>query len=504
MTTVAILSRQIEENLPRPGQTAAQAQVPLDMGTGIGGDKGTYFPSSYWRNTIPDRTPYDDSTLRAKWDATYPGRFQPGEILSDAYVRTLCDQAQVDRVRGGRRVGGVASLAWLGPSNPLYVVPRDQPDRTIQAKPSMHTTVGGGLLADMLKAVPLPEDAITQNPAIHKVVTTGPNTTGSFDMGVYYDRQKVGVVQGIRPSDTPKILKPKFDAVLSANGLNPTDVGILGQSIDVTPGLEIRFKIARYRLLKENDTCAPPIKAGDAGDRWANVFQPSKSKLVELFSVSPVDPTGPLELASWGGVIDGHTQSHFGTFANRYDIYGRQLEHQQWGGNACSMVNLPWIDLDVLRDCISRNIVYPSAIPLSLGHAQATPIKYLWPATRGDGIEYGRPDMIPEGARISLHPSKAEQYKVWLATKVSPEWLPVVRAIMGSGDAGVEDAYGAIPRDKTGSGVNLQLRGYMNYPGKSWPSVLTRYATDGNAANWYMMQIPWHLACVVHPEATGY
>jgi hypothetical protein len=426
--------------------------VPIDL--------DQFFPASYWQEPITDYTPYQHPSIP--------------QANSANWVANLCNQMDIDPVTGSRKPGALDSKAWMGASNPLYVVPSGYPRRPVTLRQSGLDTVGGAALSDLLNdGIPIPEDAVTENQwQIDKF------TSGQFTL-VLRDGPTVVTVGTVTPATSATNMA---DMIEAACGIRPS---VTGTTLSVNY-LFIRFPASRIMLSMTADTSSPTTRVRQLGDRWVNVYQPSTDSLWELYSCTRSDPEGPLDSVGWGGVVLNRVSKHVGTYLYREDAAGRVLEHPQWSGNACSIVNVPWVDIDVYADCVARGVAYPTAIPLSLGHAQRTPIGFVWPATRGDGDNYNRPDMIPEGARIVFPPGAD-------FSRVRPEFMPM--ALAGQ-------QYGFIPRDKTGLGVNLQLRNYGSVlaPKPSWTTVLTMYQERADAPNEYMMSLPWYQAIIVHPD----
>lgn len=227
-------------------------------------------------------------------------------------------------------------------------------------------------------------------------------------------------------------------------------------------------------MLRQGVPAPSDLATGAGADNSAIIYQPSTDTMWELFSLQKSSAANSFyDVAGWGGVIISVSKFD-GTYADIFRSDGVQVQHHQWGASATS-ISLAGGLLDV--DEVAAGSIN-HALPMTVGHAQGSPLQWVSPATRGDGVEFDRPDYIPEGARVVFPPSAD-------FSRVRPEFMPVARAIQ---------RFGVIPMDKTGGGVALKLR-----EGPAWEDVLTLYQTDPLAGWRYMTSLPWHQAVVVAP-----
>lgn len=494
MTTVAVQRPMWRDAPPPPGQTVAQGEFGIDP--------ATYFPNSYWAKPIEDYTPYNDSRDPA--------------ATSRNWVINWCQQCGIDPVNGGNAAtpvklwSGATAKGWMGTSNPLYVVPRDQPIRTDvfhppqDYDPSRWSTIGAPQFRDVIaEGIPLPIDAMVT--ANYNLV--GTPTSGTVDLRVTdYNRQLEMIVPDVQWNETPASLTAKLSKVFAANGYDPAFPVAKGVNLNTAAGLQVDLTPGPFVVSIARQAMTPALAVKGVGDRWCNVYQPSTGKAWELFRVTRQgtygeerNPDGmmPLNSVGWGGVVQGHVHQHIGTYRNRYNVYDEQIEHQQWGSDAISAVNLPFVDYHVYEQCIRDGTAYPFAVPASTGNAQKYPIPWLWPGTRADGTigsaTAPHPEFIPEGARLAFpHTSQVDD---WIGTKVRPWMRPLAKAIQN---------HGCILRDKNAQAPSLQWRAYSMVGGSLDYKTLIQLADPNDTrswdANYDMNSLPWHLAVVVHPD----
>lgn len=487
-----------------------EVEIPMDQ---------FFAATSPWRKQITDWTPYDDPFYHA---APAGGAWTPipaDKTVSRAWVEGLCAQMGFDANTGAFLPGASKSNAWMGASNPLYIVPADQPLRRMFLDPNSYGTTGAGDLDRILQTgVPIPDDAVTENQWGVDVQIGGTvPTAGSLKLRVYDGATLLGTTATINYDATAAFLDGELERIIGGAGVLtgtgvPVTVTTKGVKLNSSgAGFQVVFSNpSKIRLESVDNTTinatstkdTPAIRVHGRGDRWVNVYQPSTDSLWELFRVTASIPGGPLDMVGWGGVIlnrgswTNKVSEHSGTYQKRTELDGTVTGGSRWGGNATSTANVPFIDAKILAkvQAQGRDAVYPAAFPLSLGHAQASPRQYVWPATRGDGIDYNKPGQIPEGARIAFPPTSAVMS--WIDAKVRAEFRPLALAAV---------YHGIIPRDKTGSGCNLQIRNYgeigsTGANGTNWRDLLPLYQTTSDAAWQYVSSLPWHLAVIVHPD----
>lgn len=250
------------------------------------------------------------------------------------------------------------------------------------------------------------------------------------------------------------------------------------------------FRVASYNLTTVGGTeldaqlqlgvPAPlDLATGAGADHSAILYQPSTDTMWEIFSLQKSNPANSYyDIAGWGGVVYG-VSKFSGTFRDVFRSDDVQVQHSHWGASATS-ISLAGGIPDPF-EAIDGEIEH--ALPMTVGHAQGSPLQWVPPAVRGDGVEYGRPDYIPEGARIVI-PESADWSRAYA---LGEGWKKFCRAMQ---------RFGIIPMDKTGGGVALKIREGVT---DAWLQVLTLYNTDV-LAGWRMMSsVPWNEAIIVNP-----
>jgi hypothetical protein len=205
---------------------------------------------------------------------------------------------------------------------------------------------------------------------------------------------------------------------------------------------------------------------------------------------------GPVAKLSTGAIITPYgdglgtkagVSEHPAVYRDRSDA-GFFWEDSRQGGSATQMewmAGIPtWEEVAAAQ---AAGTGLDHAIPFVVGHAQASPLWRVAPATNSDGDIANRPDYIVEGARVAFPPGVDLSYVE--ATYPEIMWLAIT----------MRD-YGLLIHDKTGSGCEFILRraGWTGKPNR-WVELLPLYTQTSRAAHLYMQALPWHKAEVIDP-----
>lgn len=472
--------------------------------------------SSWVKRVLPNDVPGRNAVVLASGDVVgWPA------ATSTNWIKSLCDLWGIDENSPGRdpvivpATQGGNTPMWLRPGEFIYVVPDDQPKRTIT---DTDASVSGwashmNQLVTKMGGWPIPADArphFTQDRycfvyqptkdawftiydfkgsdlATTTMALTGSPSGGGFFLKLFYlDHQLQIVTQYFTQTYVPynataaQVQSAIQTAKTTGNALFSSNSGrsvVTGGPLNVAP-ITVSFPLCEALMPVGMQVTDNFLNSGSVEFAYHNAGPLDKGRLNSVVTPS-VDGT----IATGASTFIGH-------YSTKFDALGFMWMDTRWMATA---TGIDFFDLVIspeeYQTALANGTNLGHVMAMSIGDCQGYPFNAVFPAKRGDGTKVTADgSMIVEGARIALPPDVD-------LSGVHPEFMPVARTLRD---------YGAIFIDKTGGGAELIFRRTGQHPGSSlaspWSTILPLYNTTGDAPLQYMRKIPWHKAQVIKPS----